>query len=154
MKNKKIFFLTTLFSFLIDYLTKIWARNYLANYPEGVNILGDYLRFYLVFNPHGVFSISFKIEELHYILPIIGIILILIIGLKGNKKIYQLAYGLILGGAIGNVSERIIRGKVTDFIDMGIKNLRWPTYNLADFFIILGILILLIASKEKSKKEN
>lgn len=154
MKNKKILFLTILFAFLIDYLTKAWARNYLINYPEGLKIIGDYLRFYLVFNPYAVFSISFKIEKLHYILPIIGIILILIIGLRGSKKIHQFAYGLILGGAIGNVSERIIMGKVTDFIDMGIKNLRWPTYNLADFFIVIGILILLITTKEKSKKEN
>ncbi|MEO0097796.1 MAG: signal peptidase II [candidate division WOR-3 bacterium] len=150
MKNRKIFFLTILFVFLIDYLTKIWARNYLVNYPEGLNIIGNYLRFHLVFNPYGVFSISFKIEKLHYILPIIGIILILIIGLKGNRKIHQFAYGLILGGAIGNVAERIIRGKVTDFIDMGIKELRWPTYNLADFFIIFGILVLLLTTKKET----
>lgn len=150
MKSKIIFFLTILLAFLIDYLTKFWARNYLINYPEGLNLIGDYLRFYLVFNPYGIFSISFKIEELHYILPIIGIILFLFFGLKGKKKIYQFAYGLILGGAIGNVSERIIRGKVTDFIDMGIKDLRWPTYNLADLFIVVGILIILLTIKEKS----
>ncbi len=70
-------------------------------------------------------------------------------GLKVKRKIHQFAYGLILGGAVGNVSERIIRGKVTDFIDMGIKNLRWPTYNLADLFIIVGILLLLITPKKE-----
>lgn len=154
MKNRIILFLTIFLAFLIDYLTKWWAKNYLINYPEGLKIIGDYLRFYLVFNPYGVFSISFKIEKLHYILPVIGIILILIVGLKGSKKIHQFAYGLILGGAIGNVSERIIMGKVTDFIDMGIKEFRWPTYNLADFFIVIGIIILLITAKEKPKREN
>ena len=148
LKNRKILFLTIIFAFLIDYLTKSWAKNYLVNYPQGLNIIGDYLRFYLVFNPYGIFSISFKIEKLHYILPIIGLIFILLFGLKGKRKIHQFAYGLILGGAVGNVSERVIYGKVTDFIDMGIKNLRWPTYNLADFFIVIGIIILLFTTKE------
>uniref|UniRef100_A0A7C4S153 Lipoprotein signal peptidase n=1 Tax=candidate division WOR-3 bacterium TaxID=2052148 RepID=A0A7C4S153_UNCW3 len=151
LKNRKFFFLTALLTFLIDYLTKLWARNYLINYPEGLNIIGDYLRFYLVFNPYAVFSISFRIEELHYILPIIGLIFVLIMGLKGEKKIQQVGFGLILGGAVGNVGERIIRGKVTDFIDMGIKELRWPTYNLADFFIVVGILLLLLIPRVRKK---
>lgn len=150
MRNRITLFLTLFLAFLIDYLTKVWARNYLVYYPEGLNIIGDYLRFYLVFNPYALFSISFKIEKLHYILPLIGIILILIMGLKGKRKIHQFAYGLILGGAIGNVGERIIQGKVTDFIDMGIKNLRWPTYNLADLFIVVGILLLIITTKKEN----
>ena len=50
--------------------------------------------------------------------------------------------GLILGGAIGNFVDRLPDGLVTDFLDFGVGTLRWPTFNLADTFLILGVALV------------
>ncbi|CAM9923671.1 unnamed protein product, partial [Chrysoparadoxa australica] len=46
--------------------------------------------------------------------------------------------GLFLGGGIANLLDRLVDGRVTDFIDVGVHSLRWPTFNLADMFIVMG----------------
>jgi signal peptidase II len=56
----------------------------------------------------------------------------------------QVAYGLILGGAIGNLIDRVRLGAVIDFIDIGIRDLRWPSFNVADSAISIGVVILAV----------
>jgi len=58
--------------------------------------------------------------------------------------------GVILGGALGNLIDRIILGKVTDFIDVGINGWRWPTFNVADIAICIGgIAVFLVYRKTR-----
>ncbi len=69
----------------------------------------------------------------------------------------RLILGAILGGAVGNTIDRLRIGKVTDFIDMGIGNARWPTYNLADAAIFIGIICIIVRElliKKKGIKED
>jgi signal peptidase II len=54
----------------------------------------------------------------------------------------QIAFGLILGGAVGNLIDRIRLGAVIDFIDIGIRDLRWPSFNVADSAISIGVVLL------------
>lgn len=54
--------------------------------------------------------------------------------------------GLLLGGAIANFADRVPDGRVTDFLDVGLGAARWPTFNLADSFIVLGIALLFLGS--------
>jgi signal peptidase II len=61
-------------------------------------------------------------------------------------------FGLLIGGALGNLIDRVRFGYVIDFIDMGIGNLRWFTYNLADAFITVGAIFLL--AREFFRKKN
>jgi signal peptidase II len=61
--------------------------------------------------------------------------------------------GLILGGAIANFGDRLPDGRVTDFLDVGVGATRWPTFNLADSFIVLGVAALaLIAGRISTQK--
>ena len=52
-------------------------------------------------------------------------------------------YNMIAGGAIGNVIDRVVHGKVVDFIDVHYKEYHWPAFNMADSFIFLGVLLFL-----------
>jgi signal peptidase II len=54
----------------------------------------------------------------------------------------QVAFGLVLGGAVGNLIDRIRVGAVVDFIDIGFGNLRWPAFNIADSAITIGVILL------------
>ncbi|MCL5025082.1 MAG: signal peptidase II, partial [Chloroflexi bacterium] len=56
----------------------------------------------------------------------------------------QLTLGLLLGGTLGNLTDRLRLGFVVDFIDVGVGNLRWPTFNVADSAFVIGVGILLI----------
>ena len=81
-----------------------------------------------------------------YILSIIGMIFvtILIIWLYRNKKPYlAVAISLVIGGAMGNIIDRIYNGAVADFLDFHIKSYHWPAFNLADTFIFIGVFLLL-----------
>jgi len=79
----------------------------------------------------------------------IGIILFLLFRLKNINRWITSALGLILGGAIGNLWDRIYLGGVIDFIDIGFKNYRWPAFNLADSVICIGVLMLLLSINKK-----
>ncbi len=84
----------------------------------------------------------------------IGIIFILLLRLKTINLWIAIAFGLILGGAIGNLWDRIALGGVVDFIDIGYKNYRWPAFNLADSMICVGVLMLLVTINKKGSSPN
>ena len=153
-KNIRIFFIFALCAFLIDQISKILVVSSLSPLEPPPNVIGTFLRFKLTYNPYGVFSISFGPNILYYIFSIIGIIILAYVGLTLKDKTSVIVFGIIIGGALGNVFDRIRLDYVVDFIDMGIGNLRWFTYNLADAFITVGALFLLtreLLFKEKKK---
>ena len=93
------------------------------------------------------------------ILSVIGlaIVTILINWLRNNdKKTVAYALGAIIGGAFGNIIDRLVNGHVADFLDVHWYGYHWPAFNLADSCITIGVLILLneelFAKNTKSKK--
>ena len=70
----------------------------------------------------------------------VGILLYFYHAHSGSERLVRLSLGLLLGGAIGNLIDRIWLGKVTDFLDVG----PWPIFNLADSAIVIGITILVV----------
>ncbi len=59
-------------------------------------------------------------------------------------RVEQLAFALVLGGALGNLADRLRHGAVIDFIDIGIRDLRWPAFNVADSAIVIGVTLLAV----------
>ena len=63
-----------------------------------------------------------------------------------HKRTEALAYSMVLGGAFGNVIDRVFRGYVVDYLDFHWQSRHWPAFNLADVFIVLGVAIILVTS--------
>ncbi|MFW6383302.1 MAG: signal peptidase II [Nanoarchaeota archaeon] len=134
---------------LVDQLSKFLFRNLLAE--NSISILGGFFRFALTYNTGAAFSIFTGNNFLLIILSVL-IIAILFYYLKiyANEKFGYESFGLslIIGGALGNLVDRIYLGSVVDFIDIWI----WPVFNLADAAITIGVIIIIykILVKESS----
>lgn len=82
--------------------------------------------------------------------------------IKENSRFMQLALGFVIGGAIGNVIDRLRVGAVFDFLDVHVNNHHWPAFNVADSFICIGAVLIVIGSlcgfdtkaKAKAKAEE
>ncbi len=134
--------LAILIAFFLDQLTKSLIVNLIG--PRPVSLLGSLLRLQVVYNTRGIFGLSFGSNQIYFLLPIIGIVVLGYLLFMSHNRMESIVVGLIVGGALGNLIDRIRIGAVVDFIDMGIGRLRWPTYNLADAFITIGIIILIL----------
>jgi len=71
---------------------------------------------------------------------------------RSSCSIETLAYGAIIGGAIGNITDRLRHNAVTDFLDIYIGSAHWPTFNMADVFVLAGVGLLLIAPWWSSRR--
>jgi signal peptidase II len=117
---------------------------WLVREGETVRLLGDFLRVAHGGNEHGVFGLRYGPQWAYYLLPVVGSAVVLWLGLRARDRWTATAFGLILGGAVGNLVDRVLRGgRVVDFVDMGIGNWRWFTYNVADVCLVVGIVTLL-----------
>lgn len=128
-----------------DQLTKWIARSTLADGAE-VRVLGDLLRLRLVHNPGSAFGVVQGNRWVFVAISLlaIGLIFYLVLTRRHTFTGSFLAFGAVLGGAIGNLWDRLYLREVVDFIDMGIGPHRWPTYNVADIGLTLGVIFLAI----------
>ncbi|MEO5703934.1 MAG: signal peptidase II [Candidatus Limnocylindrales bacterium] len=129
-----------------DQLTKAWLVSFLAP-GQMVNVLGDWIRLVHSQNSGGLFGLL-RGQALPF-----GLVSLVVVGLivvyhgrsKPNRYV-SITLGLLLGGAAGNLIDRLRIGYVVDFVDAGIGDLRWYTFNVADAAISFAILLLLAAS--------
>ena len=107
-----------------------------------------------------LFSDSGKLT--FYILSLVSVVIIsaLVFWLRREKKIFPaVALGLVIGGAFGNLCDRLYNGAVFDFLDFHIASYHWPAFNFADFSIVIGAFMLIITcvnfnpNKEKGNKK-
>ncbi|MCS7245667.1 MAG: signal peptidase II [candidate division WOR-3 bacterium] len=138
---------------LIDQISKFLVENYLPLY-QPVEIINGYLRFTFVYNPGIAFGLHFGEGFPYLFLAIIITIFVIYLAIREKSNLSFFAYTLIIGGALGNIFDRVFRGMVVDFIDIGInENLRWFIFNLADSFITIAIALLLFDSFFRKKNE-
>ena len=149
-KLSKNFFINLSFIlliFLFDRISKIYVI-YLDNKLFGSEIFSsNFLNIYLIWNEGIAFGLfSFNEKIFYNILTIIILIIILIIFIMTIKSDGFKKYSLlmILGGALGNVFDRLYYKAVPDFIDFHIGNFHWFIFNVADIFITIGILFMVI----------
>jgi signal peptidase II len=130
---------------VIDQLTKAWLVANVAPGDQPMAVIGDLLRFV-----HGQNS-GMLFGMLPQSAPIFAVVSIGVTGLivvyharAGRGIVTTIALGLLLGGAIGNLLDRLNHGYVVDWIDMGIGGVRFWTYNVADACITTAIILLLV----------
>ena len=141
--------------FLFDRISKIYVI-YLDKKFLGSEIFSsEFLNITLIWNEGIAFGLfSFDEKYLYNILTLFIAIIILIVTFiliksKGFKK-YSLL--MILGGALGNVYDRIFFKAVPDFIDFHINDFHWFIFNVADIFITLGVFFMILLELKETKK--
>mgnify|MGYP000452866249 CR=1 FL=1 len=127
-----------------------------------VQVIGDYVRLKYVENKGMAFGFLSDASEVVRILVFtsltiiaIGVVIYYFMNVQKDKILVKSSFALILGGAVGNLSDKLfgaitfhqelklLYAKVVDFIDVGINDMRWPTFNVADIAITLGVFLLL-----------
>lgn len=146
--HKLLWLSLSLIIVIIDQLTKIWAVNTLV-YEHPMAVL-PFMNFTLLYNTGAAFSFLAEAGGWQRWL-FMGLAIVISIGLVVwllRLSVRQLgliiALALILGGAIGNLIDRVIYGYVIDFIDVYYQTWHWPAFNVADSAITIGVTILLI----------
>ena len=147
--KKRIFlikFLIIFSIFLIDQISKYYVIN-LFEFQNQAIYLTSFLNLQLIWNEGIAFGLLSFDNNFYYNLitfVIVIVILILFFLLKDHDQ-YSYFYSIIIGGALGNLTDRIRFSSVPDFIDFHIFNFHWFVFNIADIFISLGIICLIIA---------
>ena len=141
--------------FLIDRISKIYVINLDKNFSGSEIFASKYLNISLIWNEGIAFGLlSFDQANLYNFLTILIILIIFFIFMMVSKShgLKKLALIMILGGALGNVFDRIIYKAVPDFIDFHIGNFHWFIFNIADIFITLGVIFMILL--EMTDKTN
>ncbi|MBF0185803.1 MAG: signal peptidase II [Magnetococcales bacterium] len=145
--------LTALLLLVADQLSKYFASVELAS--REITLVPGFFDFTLAHNLGAAFSLFATLPDLWRSLILIGvaflaIIFILVLLLQSTRQQESIALGCILGGAAGNLVDRIRLGYVVDFIHLHWHDLSWPIFNLADVAIDLGVALLLWNSLRKT----
>ncbi len=142
-RNVVFFFTTALLLVAADQLSKLWIRSNLAIWESLFEV--GFFRLTRVHNSGAAFGLFQGQSFLLTIIALVGVAaLLLYIFFFHHKfpfldnRLGKLALGLVLGGAVGNLIDRIHFGYITDFIDFNF----WPAFNIADSAIVVGVIIL------------
>jgi len=146
-KKENIYFLIVIFTvFFLDRISKI---KILTNFGESVYFVNDYLNFDLIWNigiGFGIMSTNSSVIYNLITFTIGFIILFLLYIFLISQKLEKISYSIIIGGALGNFYDRLVFNAVPDFIDIHYKNFHWFTFNVADIFISIGVLIFILSN--------
>ena len=156
-KKILIYFFLVVIIFSLDRISKLYVLSLLETNNMIDIYITSFLNLYLVWNKGIAFGLfSFDENSFYKFITLLITLIILIIFVMmiktENYKVYFLIS--ILGGSLGNLFDRIYYSAVPDFIDFHIKGFHWFVFNVADIFITLGILCLIIAEMfpDKFKK--
>jgi signal peptidase II len=135
---------------LLDRLTKVWAERSFAAHPR--DVIEGVLTFRFTTNSGGAFSFGDSAPLVFAVAAIVVCAAIALTAFRGRPTLHAVALGLILGGALGNLLDRILRGpglsgRVVDFIDPHV----WPVFNLADAAVVSGAVLLALQSFRESR---
>tara|TARA_B110000263_G_scaffold217820_1_gene204113 strand:- start:120 stop:593 length:474 start_codon:yes stop_codon:yes gene_type:complete len=155
MLKKNIFnLLLVIFIFILDRLSKIIIIK--LSEPLGeLNIsITSFINFNLIWNEGIAFGLLSFDDKFYYnliTLLIVLITLIIIWLINKAKGIEKLSFLMIVGGSLGNIFDRIYYSSVLDFIDISVNNFHWFIFNVADIFISIGVILLIILEFFKKK---
>ena len=151
MKKRSLTYIVLIITLLVDFITKIALTN------KSIVLIKSFLSLIYTKNYGAAWSIFLNQRLLLILISIVLLIIIFSYSLKFkiNKK-NLIAFGLLLGGLLGNLIDRIIYGYVRDFISLQFGNYYYPIFNVADMAIVVGVIIIAIAiiKKEDNNGKN
>ena len=158
---------------VVDQLSKWWARSALPVRPAGcdvpddlvagecagipVSVIPDLWDWRLSMNPGSAFGLFSGQAGARVFLSIIAVLAVtmmvyLVHRTRPEQRAATWGLGLLVGGAIANLFDRLVFGVVTDFIVWRYGEHRWPTFNVADVFLVIGVIVMLIGTRDVKKE--
>jgi signal peptidase II len=131
---------------ILDQITKYLIATYLSPF-DSIEVF-SFLHIVNVRNTGAAFG-SFRNVGSSFFIVISVIAIIFVISLLVRKTYNYVGLSLVLGGAIGNLIDRVFYGKVVDFIDFSVGSFHWPAFNVADSSLTVGIALILLTSITK-----
>lgn len=147
--DRRLFFAIALVVVVLDAITKAIAENTLMQ-VSAIPVLQDIVQLRLVYNQGAAFGLHLG-QYSRWLFLAFAVVAVVVLNLLSRKaeagdRLRQVACGLVAGGAIGNLVDRVRSEQgVVDFIDIGIGTLRWPTFNVADIAVTCGAIALAIS---------
>lgn len=150
-KLEGFFLLPVLIVLTLDQITKQIFWNAGANYP----VIGDWFRITLVKNSGAAFGMFQGGRVFLVAMSIVATLFVILVAQRvaSKDRWRSVLLGVILGGALGNLVDRLYPGQVIDFIDMGIGAHRWPVYNIADSAVTVGGILLILSLSRSRETE-
>lgn len=147
----RVFAVVAVLSFVLDQATKIWVDASLT-FADRVPVIDGFFYLTHVRNPGAAFSTFVSMEprlRMAFFVTVSLIAIAIIVSfyrkLAPRDRLSAMALGLILGGALGNLVDRLTRGEVVDFLHFRLwSGYSWPDFNLADTWIVIGVALLVL----------
>jgi signal peptidase II len=145
--------LISAFVFLADRLTKVWVEAHIT-LGGAIPVIPRILRITHWTNPGAAFSLFAQASNPHMVRwGLVGVasiealaVLIALVWIGNRFTLVTVALALILGGALGNLHDRVLYGSVVDFIEVHIFSYHWPDFNVADSSVVIGACLFLLDS--------
>lgn len=132
---------------LADQATKWWIIEGVRPPPGGIEVT-PFFNIVMVWNPGVTFGLfGMGGEAMRWVLIAVTFAIIVALGVwlvRSTRTFQALALGAVIGGAVGNLLDRLIHGRVADFLDFHLGGWHWPAFNLADAAIVCGVCVLLL----------
>lgn len=147
-----VLYLVAAGAYLLDRATKLLVEATLPGRPP-VDVIPGVLQLRFTTNPGGAFGIFGGAAWLFVLASVVVVVAIVLASRRLPSTVAAVASGLILGGAIGNLTDRAIRGpgfsgEVVDFIDFQV----WPVFNVADSAIVVGVILMLLGGLRRRER--
>ena len=140
---------------VLDQITKVWVHRAMSLY-QSVEVIRNFVHLTYLRNTGAAFGFlagdPSALRTVFFILVsaiAVGCIIYLLKTLRPQQKTLTLSLSLVLGGAIGNLIDRLRMGEVIDFIDLHWYDIHWPAFNVADSAITIGVILLFIQMLRK-----
>lgn len=160
----KIFLIVAPLTMILDQITKIWARSSLPTGPDGRGIsqvvIENFWEWRLSHNPGSAFGLFGDTSGARIFLSIVGFVAVgailwMLHKASDDQRRLTVALGLVAGGAVGNLIDRVGFGEVTDFVVWKYYQHEWPTFNVADVALVIGVgLLFLDIGKEPADDKS
>ncbi len=174
-RRYKIFLILAFVTLIADQVTKVWARHELPTTPAGcaipadlvahkcvgatVSVIDGYWDWRLSFNPGSAFGLFNSAAGARWFLSIIGFAAVggmvwMLKKAREDQRALIWALGLVAGGAVGNLVDRVYFGVVTDFVLWRYQTKEWPVFNIADVALVAGVGLMFIDIFREAKLEK
>ena len=159
----RVFIIVGVVTLVADLGTKFWAEAALPTTASGigmpVSVIENFWDWRLSYNTGSAFGLFGKIPGARFLLTGVGLIALGAVGMWVRKTPNHMTrlligLGLVSGGAIGNLYDRVLYGKVTDFVVWKYYETQWPTFNIADVALVIGVLLLFLDLGKTEESES